>query len=95
MSEEQQSGQYRVVMWQRLDTVGTEVCSVISSATGAQTGNLLVSHVQVALDGTPLEYRCIVNCDAVWRTMDVQVFSSRRNLRYLRVQVEDDRWLVS
>ena len=94
MSDKQRDAwAFRRVMWQRLDTPGTEICSLTSSTAGAQNGHLLITQVQVALNGIPRPYRCMVQCDAAWRTSEAWAMSTPGES--VRLRVEDGRWLVS
>ncbi len=94
MSDKQRDAwAFRRVMWQRLDTPGTEICSLTSSTAGAQNGHLLITQVQVALNGIPRPYRCMVQCDAAWRTSEAWAMSTPGES--VRLRVEDGCWLVS
>jgi hypothetical protein len=93
MSDERQSGQYRRVMWQRIDTPGTEICYLAISAIGAQGYNWLIPKVQVALGGMPLEYHCMIGSDVAWRTVNASVISLGQGRR-LFLRAEEGRWTI-
>jgi hypothetical protein len=90
MSDAQRDAQtLRRVMWQRLDTPGTEICILYASPETVM-GTCLVGHVQVALDGAPRGYRCKVDFDAAWQTQAATVTSF--DTPGARFHVENGKW---
>lgn len=86
------------VMWQRLDTPGMEICTLMSSSADPHYPHLLQGHVMVALDGAPADCRYNVWCDAAWYTRSIHVVSwiypSEPGYHSLSLDRQDGRWKV-
>jgi hypothetical protein len=87
-------------MWQRLDTGGTEICTLMSSATSSHWPNLLKGYVMVELGGLATDFWYNVWCDAAWQTKEVYIVPwivpfDAKTYRGLKLRSDGGRWLAA
>jgi uncharacterized protein len=78
---------HRTVVWQRLDGLGIEHCSLAPHADGWQ-----IQGTVIHAERGPLLVRYGVTCDALWRTRAVAIeIDTGRSLQTLDMTVDDER----